>query len=431
MWSKELNRRIRWVLTLIFLLNIKVSAAVPWEDGRSRGADLEIMLVTFGPGDEVNNWWGHTTIVVTDSVLKVSKIYNFGLFSFDDDMLAKFATGRLVFWAGDAGVGQTLLRYRNENREIRIQVLDLTPAKKLEMARTLAWNVRPENREYLYDHYYDNCSTRLRDIIDKAVDGQFATATKSPSDMTLRDHTRRYSSHVPPMEILLMYLMNNSIDQPIEKWDDMFLPDKLEQYVGELEYNDESGHKRKLVSNQFVYFKADRQGVPEKVPVHWPGALLTGIILAVIALLHTKPLAAGGKGARISFGIYNSLIGLIIGLPGLALFLMSFFTDHVVTHNNENLLISNPLTFALFILGILLAAGKENMIKWITVIWYILAAGSMAAVLIKIFPLFDQNNWLEMALILPVNFGFALTMMLSAKITGKKMSNLEIRPVKS
>lgn len=420
MWSKKLNRRIRWILALIFLLNINIFASVPWEDGRSRGADLEIMLVTFGQGDEVNNWWGHTTMVVTDSVLKISKIYNFGLFSFDDDMLAKFAMGRLIFWAGDAGVGQTLLRYRNENREIRIQVLDLSPAKKLEMAQTLAWNVRPENREYLYDHYYDNCSTRLRDIIDKAVDGQFAAATKTPSDMTLRDHTRRYSSHVPPMEILLMFLMNNSIDQPIEKWDDMFLPDKLEQYAGELEYTDESGQKRKLVSDQFVYFKADRGAVPHKVPVHWPGALLTGIMLAGIALIHTKWLSSGGKGARISFGVYNSLIGLFIGLPGLALFLMSFFTDHVVTHNNENILISNPLTFSLFIIGILLAAGKQNMYKWLTVIWYILAAGSVAAVLLKIFPLFDQNNWLEMALILPVNFGFALTMMLSGRIAEKR-----------
>ena len=148
---------------------------------------LVIKLVTIDPGDDLPMWWGHTGIIIEDTRIGAASFYNYGLFSFEQDNFAlNFIQGRLIFWVGVWDAQLALNFYARMNRTIRIQTLNLSADKKLEMAKFLAKNVLPQNREYLYDHYFDNCATRLRDLIDRMVDGQFAKATKVPGRMTLR-----------------------------------------------------------------------------------------------------------------------------------------------------------------------------------------------------------------------------------------------------
>jgi hypothetical protein len=397
---------------MFFLLYSKYVSAQQAGTGqteRSRGDDIEIRLVTIGPGDDVPSWWGHTALIVEDKRLATSLFYNYGLFSFEEDnFFINFAMGRLIFWVGAWNTRNALAHYVSLNRNIRIQILNLSPAKKVEMAKFLANNVLPENRAYLYDHYRDNCSTRIRDQIDRLIDGQFYAQMQNPSRFTYRGHTRRHTDRNLMMDWLLMYLMSDVIDQPILQWDDMFLPEDLSIYVQNLTYLDEEGHQTKLVETAYTYFNAkNRLSLPDGVPVHWPRGLLYGLILASITMVTGLAWQRNYPFARQIFGSIHLLTGVIFGIPGFALFFLSYFTDHTVTYGNENLLLANPLTFLFVPLGICVILNKTKIFQWVTWISYFLAFSGTALVLAKSLPSFDQHNWLSICLILPVSLSLA------------------------
>lgn len=394
---------------LLLVSPTAAQAAPPWATGQSNPEDLEISLVTFSPGDDIVSWFGHTALVVEDERLDHGRLYNYGMFSFGDGMLAKFAMGRLWFWVGEAPVYRTYEFYKNMGRDVRVLELNLPPETRMELAKSLAENVRPENRDYLYHHYFDNCSTRIRDAIDEAVGGQLKEATSHKTGQTFRDHTRRHAEHNPGMEMLLMFLMNDDIDQPIERWDEMFLPEELEEAVENLEYVNARGEKVPLVKERTVYYESDRQPVPEAPSTRWPWALLVGVLIGggALGLGRWYHKEKESRAARITFGLYNSLVGFIIGLPGTALFIMWTITDHKVTYANENLLLGNPLTLLAAPLGIAVVFASTRGERWLRYLWWILAGLGMLMLPLKLLPMFDQNNLLPAMLILPILLGFA------------------------
>ncbi len=384
-------------------------APAPWAVGASRAEDLVVRLVTIGPADPVYTWWGHSALIVEDGRLGVSRFYNYGLFSFEqENFVLNFAMGRLWFQVGASDTERELAYYRYLGRTIRIQTLNLLPRKRLGMARFLENNILPQNRTYLYEHYYDNCATRVRDLIDATVDGQLAEATAIPGRMTLREHTRRFTEHDPLMDWLLMFLMSEVIDHPITKWEEMFLPDEVERNVAALRYRDETGRERPLVSESVLYFDAPGQRlVPDRASPLWFRSLIPGLILGLPALL-LGYLIWKNKSTWTLFGIYSSVVGLVFGLLGGVLFFMSTFTDHTVTYANENLFLANPLTLAAVPLGLVAAfGGGKRSRRLLQLFWLVLAGLACVYLLLKLFPFFDQRNGAALATILPVLFGFA------------------------
>ncbi|QRO01128.1 DUF4105 domain-containing protein [Archangium violaceum] len=381
----------------------------PWGTGESRGEDLSIYLVTFGPGDDVASWWGHGSLVVEDHKAQQARLYNYGMFSFDQTMLLRYAMGRLEFWVDDASPGATFRFYRSLNRDVRLQELNLSVAQRVELARLLAVNVLPENRNYLYQHYSDNCVTRLRDGIDKVLGGQLQQAMSTPGRMTLRDHVRRYTSVGPPMSLLLDFLMNDEIDQPITRWQEAFLPDELERQVAEMQVVGEDGQKHPLVArNMTSYASQGRPQTPEQPPKYGPVLLVLGLVFgggAVgLSLWHRR---SGARAPRLLLGLQNVLVGLVLGIPGFALFIMWLFTEHTVTHRNENLFLANPLTLLALPLGIQLIFGSARAPERLRRLWLVLAGLGLLGLVLKALPMFDQDNWRLIALILPISAGMA------------------------
>ncbi|MCY1079751.1 Lnb N-terminal periplasmic domain-containing protein [Archangium lansingense] len=380
----------------------------PWGTGESRGEDLTIYLATFGPGDDVASWFGHGSLVVEDREHKQSRLYNYGMFSFDSTMLARYAMGRLEFWVDDAGPGGTFRFYRSLNRDVRLQELNLTPAQKVEMGKLLAVNVLPENRHYLYHHYNDNCVTRLRDAIDKVLGGKFHQAMSGPGRMTLRDHTRRYSDVGPAMGLLLDFLMNDEIDKPVTRWQEAFLPDELERQVAEMQVVGEDGQSRPLVAKTLdIYAAQGRPVTPAEPPKYAPVLLLLGLALGggAVGLGLWSRRRSGARAPRILLGLQNLLVGLVFGIPGLALFIMWLFTDHTVTYRNENLFLANPLTVLAVPLGIQLMRGSPRAVERLRRLWRVLAALGVLGLMLKLLPMFDQDNWRLIALLLPLSMG--------------------------
>ncbi len=396
------------LLGLLLLAPPALAASVPpWGKGESRGEDLVISLVTFGQGDDVPSWWGHGSLVVEDQRLQKTRLYNYGMFSFDEKMLARFAMGRLEFWVADASAMGTFRTYQHYDRDVRVQELNLTPEQRLKVAKLLADNVLPENRDYLYHHYKDNCSTRLRDAIDAAVGGQLRQVDSAPARMTLREHTRRYTSVNAPMSVLLDFMQNDEIDQPITRWDEAFLPDELERQVAALQVTRPDGTVVPLVARSWKFYEATRPPVPEEPPHFGPWVLAVGLALGASALGLGWWGRNGRKAPRVLLGLQNVVVGLVFGLPGTALFIMWLVTDHTVTWRNENLFLANPLTLLAVPFGIQLMWGSVKARARLRKVWVVLTASGVLGVLLKVLPMFDQDTWRLVGLILPTSAGFA------------------------
>jgi hypothetical protein len=380
----------------------------PWARGQSLGEDLEIYLVTFGPGPQVVSWFGHTALVVEDRRLSERRLFNYGMFSFDSKILGRYALGRLEFWVDATPyVADTYRLYAAEGRDVRLQRLNLSPERKLALAKALSENILPQNRYYLYHHYYDNCSTRPRDLVDAAVDGALKRAGAAPGRMTLRDHTRRHTQVSPPISVLLDFLMNDEIDKPITAWDESFLPGELETLADKATYVD-GGQQMRVVAERRVLFDAGKPPLPSEPPAYGPWLLALGIGVGASALLLARSWRSGGSRiARALLGVETALVGLVLGLPGTVLLVMWLFTEHTVTHRNENLLLANPVTFAAFPLGIMLAFGSERARRALRGVWLLLSASGLVGLALKVLPLFDQDNWRIIALVLPVTLGMA------------------------
>jgi hypothetical protein len=200
-----------WMLTTLLAM-----AAPPWAVGESRGEDLQVHVVTFGPGDDIAEWFGHAAIVIEDTARNEARLYNYGEYAFDPTLALRYLLGHLTFQVGERPYRPTLQRYAQKNRDVRLQTLALSSTQKKALATLLTENVRPENRQYRYDHYSDNCTTRIRDALDVVTGG----ALRRQADaglLTLREHTASLSAVDPVLSVLIDLLLNDEVDRPISR----------------------------------------------------------------------------------------------------------------------------------------------------------------------------------------------------------------------
>lgn len=392
---------IAWVLGA----PAKAEPGSPWAD-TARDEDLQISLVTFGPGDEIHQYFGHNALLVQDKQRGLGALYNFGMFSFGPDMLPKYLQGQLEFWAAATPVRPTFEQYMEDNRAIRVQELNLSPHKRRMLAERLVYYTEPAHRSYRYHHYENNCSTKVRDLIDFAVDGQLKRAASVPGRFTYRGDTRRYTEHDPIIHMLLLLWMNDSMERPIRRYDEAFLPEELERLVAVAQYRDDNGVRVPLVKLHYTVFQARRAAVPLAPSRAWPGLLAVGLAIGLSAVLLGRWLRTGSRIARVLLGFHHMLIGLVIGVPGLVLFLF-LFTSWDVTHYNENLFLANPITFLAFPLGFWSAVGSKRALRWLSLVWLALGASTVLLLALKVLPWMDQDNHLPMALLVPINLGCA------------------------
>ena len=390
---------------LILLLIFIVSCALFAE-----GENLTLKVAVMGPGDELYFWWGHIALIIEDSKADTSHFFDYGLFSFENEnFFYNFAFGRLLYSCGVSSTKRNIAAYEAANRDIVFYTLNVSPENRKKVRDFAELNVLPENKDYFYHHFKDNCSTRIRDIIDLAADGQFKERYgNAPGRYTLRQHVRRHTWFVPTVDWILNFWMGQVIDTPITIWEEMFLPSEVGKRIEDFWYTDASGEEKKLVTFRETVHKAEGRPIVLDVPrKQWPRELAFSLVLSVIFgfffFLQKKNFRAG----KILAGISMSLAGLVFGVAGLLLYFMSFFTNHDYTFQNYNMLFGTPLLLAAVPLGICYAFTKraEKQIFYnalLRLVWLLAALGIFVSMAIKLLPAFYQQNLTDQMLMLPL-----------------------------
>ena len=401
------------IIGFLFLLAQHPLFAQSPGQAQQQGDDLTLKVAVIGPGDELYFWWGHIGLVIEDSSSNTSRFFDWGAFSFENEnFFVNFAFGRLLYSCIVTSADIVYYYYILTNRDITLYTLDLPADVKEEILRFADNNMLPENRDYMYHHFRDNCATRIRDIIDMAIDGQFREFYgEAPGRYTLRQHVRRHTWFNLFFDWILNFWMGQDIDRPITVWDEMFLPSEIASRIEDFHYTGEDGKYRSLVSSIEVLSKSTgRPQVLETPRLQWPielAASLAFSFIVVIAFFVFRKF----KYFRPSIGIIQALIGLFFGIAGTMLAFFTLFSDHDYTFHNSNVFFVNPLFLLAIPLGLIYGFSKSEKkqsvsLRLLAFFWAYVFLGGLLTMALKLFPAFYQQNQVTQALVMPI----ALTM---------------------
>lgn len=313
------------------------------------GIGLRISLVTMGPGRAVWELFGHNALLIEDTRTGERLAYNWGLFDFaDEDFYSNFIRGAMRYWMAPFDADGMIAAYARDGREIREQVLNLTPVQRARLQAYVEWNALEENRYYHYDYYLDNCSTRIRDVIDLALGGALRTALDiQPTGTTYRWHSRRLTQVQPLTYIGIEAGLASPTDEPVSAWAESFLPMQLREHVRTVQVTAADGSAQPLVLSERVLYEGTLPDEPDRPPTWWPWFLATGVLLGVVVVQLARSAIHGSRRAA------NWLAGITVGwsalagVVGLLILFLWFGTAHSATQGNWNVLQFNPLSLAL------------------------------------------------------------------------------------
>jgi hypothetical protein len=293
--------------------------------------------------------------------------------------------------------------YKQHNRSILAQELNLTPAERSSLQQFVQWNARPENKFYRYDYFRDNCSTRLRDALDHAVGGQLQTSTVTRmTSGTYRFHTLRLLGADPALYTGADLALGHPADKPLSIWDEMFLPVRMANDLRSVRLTDSTGAQIPFVRSEMALFTAGRSPEPSAPPNYLPWFVAAGILIAGLMIALVRSAEGGNRLALLAATLIATLWSLIAGAAGTALVIAWGFTKHHFMGRNENLLHTDPLSLALVILIPLSIYAFRGVSKAVKLAGFV-AALSLLGFVAQGIPLFDQKNGEIIAVALPLN----------------------------
>ncbi|MES2730830.1 MAG: DUF4105 domain-containing protein [Bacteroidota bacterium] len=329
-------RSSNWLLTACFLLLLTPTFA-------ALSPQASVSVITVSPGRDLYDSFGHTALWVYDPAQGIDRVYGYGTYNFNaPNFYGKFVRGQLDYMISVIDMGTFLASYQYDNRSVVDQVLNLSPAQKEEIYAFLEKNYLPENRYYKYDFFFDNCTTRIRDVV-KNVAGEGIQFSPPAEKRSFRQWIDLYLQEQYWSDFGMDLGLGALSDRVATPYESMFLPETLMQGLEKATFISE-GKRQRLVSQTRTLFQAS--------PVLKEAAGFTPIrafwlLFVIIALVTWWQYRKGKEGYQL-----NVFLFLLAGLIGCVLVFLWFGTDHVVTPNNWNLVWAWPLhLFIAFVLG--------------------------------------------------------------------------------
>jgi hypothetical protein len=373
------------------------------------GSQITVTLVTFGLGEEVFERFGHNALWFHDASTLQDSAYHWGLFSFGEPgFLVRFLTGETKYWMGGMDARLLIESERSRGRPITLQRLNLTPEQAIKLRDYVRWNALDANKFYRYDYFGDNCSTRLRDALDRALGGAIRRATDSAkTTLTYRRESVRLTGGEPPVQAGIDIALGRPADVPLTKWESFFIPMRMRDALRDIRVAGPDGAEVPLVAQeQIVPLPPDAKPIPEaaiapSLALRFGalGVLLAALVAGLRVMMLTRRSAAWG------LALFGSAWSLLCGVLGVILLLAWMATKHVYWASNENVLLLTPFSLALVLLipASILSGRRERAARMVA---SIVAALGVVAALLALIP-GGQENRAVVALFLPVHLALA------------------------
>ncbi|MGA2406237.1 MAG: DUF4105 domain-containing protein [Bacteroidales bacterium] len=325
--------------------------------------DTIAYLLTCGPGTETYSIYGHSALRIVIPEKHTDIVYNWGVFDFNTKNFAwKFAKGRLDYMLIAESLKGFLQGYFFEQRFVYSQKINIDPAETRKLVLLINENLKPENIKYRYDFFYDDCSTRIRDLLEKSVGEKLkyppAESGKIP---TFREMVGKYQNPYPWLKFGVDLLMGSTTDKKAVFRDRMFLPIDMKDELSET-FIHRSGKMIPLLQNPEVLLDFNTHVIKQKFFIAPPAVFTLVIILILI-------LTARVKSTKV-IRLIDIIIYSVFSILSVMMVFFNFFTDHQQLKWNLNIIWLNPFILLCLISLILDKTGKI----WFRIIFFISAA---------------------------------------------------------
>ncbi|MCK0180186.1 DUF4105 domain-containing protein [Flavobacteriaceae bacterium S0862] len=316
----------------------------------------EISVLTIGPGTLLMDAFGHNGFRVRDRERMLDVVFNYGTFDFDTpNFYLKFAQGKLNYKLSHNSYDDFFQAYIAQNRSIDEQILDLTRTQKQQVFDFLLNNAKPENKYYLYDFFYDNCATKMKDVLKVSLNETLTF--KQPDDFNpktfralIHEHVNRNSWGSLGIDIAL----GSVIDKRATPEEHMFLPKYIHVFFEKATFTNSN---KSLIKQPRLLYKKKEKSI-SNIFLMSP-LMIFGLLGILILWITYQDYKKGARTIWLDIGLFS-----ITGFIGVILLLLWFATDHTATANNYNLLWAFPVNL-LVVMQLLKKTPKKWFIKYL------------------------------------------------------------------
>ena len=320
----------------LLLILLSISFIVPIVQAQQLSENAEIVVMTLGPEkNQLYAAFGHSAFRVIDKSQNLDRVYNYGVFNFDQpNFYLNFFKGFLNYKLDTTNYARFRYAYMYYNRFIHEQVLNLNQAQKQKVFDYLQWNMLPENQYYYYDYFYDNCATRIRDVLvttlgdELQFDGSYIN-----TDYTIRDLTDLYLTSIPWGDLVIDLCLGLPMDKTATPYMYMFLPDYIESAFDHATLENDST-TLPLVKRNVATFSSAPSASSSSL---FSPTVVFSILLVIIALVSYLDVKKNKPSKWLDIPLFG-----IAGLLGLLFFSLWTITDHEAAARNMNLLWALP-----------------------------------------------------------------------------------------
>ncbi len=355
-----MTQRLQLALALLFiLLSVVVSPALAAE--KISADSPQAWLVTYAPGDLYYERFGHNAIWLKNPAQGIDHVFNFGFFDFNQpNFLSRFLRGDTLYFSAARKPEVEFAEYRAAGRSIKLQKLNLDAAQLRQLEGYLIAQIQPDKRDYRYEYFRNNCSTRVRDALDLVLNQQLnQSLIDQPASFTLREQIHTAAEADPWLYLGMDLAMGPSLDQPQSQWQAAFIPAVLSTAVESVPG---------LVAERSVYYQGQTP-VLEHQPLWY--LFIVGMGIALLFVLVAMPWRQ--QSSSRSFRILAFVWLGFCSLAGTFLLWLWLVTSHVDATGNWNILLLNPL----YLPAILYFRTKPTGMIWLAKL--VLASTLLAA----------------------------------------------------
>lgn len=290
----------------------------------------EISVLTIAPGASLNDAFGHNAFRIKDAVNNLDKTFDYGRFDFEaPNFYLNFARGKLNYSLGTSNYYDFLSFYIRQNRNVKEQTLNLSQLEKQKLFNFLVENYKPENRAYLYEFFFDNCATKIKDVTNIALNSNITfNAPKDFKQETFRTLIHNNLNRNSWGSLGIDVALGSVIDRKASPEEHMFLPENIYKFF----------ENATITSNNKPLVKESKIIFTQKEVLKSNNFLLSPLfVFGMLGLLILFVTYKDHKNKKHSKWLDIALF-TITGLIGLFILLLWFATDHTGTHQNYNLL---------------------------------------------------------------------------------------------